>query len=56
MNFGVDKDIINQAEDTITILSKYIDDNSNGLVEDPNKLKNLMKELYVDAMNEERTE
>ena len=56
MNFGVDKDIINQAEDTITILSKYIDDRSDDLVKDSNKLKDLMKELYVDAMNEERTE
>ena len=51
MNFGVDKDIINQAEDTMTILSKYIDDLPLNV--EPEKLKNIMKELYV-ALNEER--
>ena len=52
MNFGVDKDIINQAEDTMTILSKYIDDLPLNV--EPEKLKNIMKELYVEALNEER--
>ena len=52
MNFGVDKDIINQAEDTMTILSKYIDDLPLNVA--PEKLKNIMKELYVEALNEER--
>ena len=47
MNFGVDKDIINQAEDTMTILSKYIDDLPLNV--EPEKLKNIMKELYVEA-------
>ena len=52
MNFGVDKDIINQAEDTMTILSKYIDDLPLNV--EPEKLKNIMKELYVETLNEER--
>lgn len=52
INFGVDKDIINQAEDTMTILSKYIDDLPLNV--EPEKLKNIMKELYVEALNEER--
>lgn len=49
-----DQDIIDQAEDTMTILSKYID----GLTLDveSDKLKTLMRELYVEALNVEETD
>jgi len=36
----------------MTILSKYIDDLPLNV--EPEKLKNIMKELYVEALNEER--
>ena len=44
-----DAEIINQAEDTMTILSKYIDNLT--LDVEPEKLKSLMRELYVEALN-----
>jgi DNA repair exonuclease SbcCD nuclease subunit len=46
-----DQELVDQAEDTMTILSKYIDNlplNVNN-----EKLKTLMKELYVEALNTE---
>lgn len=46
-----DQDLINQAEDTITILNKHIDNisiNASNI-----KLKSLMKELYIEALNTE---
>jgi DNA repair exonuclease SbcCD nuclease subunit len=46
-----DQEMIDQAEDTITILSKYIDDLSLNVRGD--KLKSLMRELYVEALNSE---
>ena len=50
---GVTDDIINEAEDTITILNSYIDaikdDNLDGT-----KLKSILKELYVEAINLEQ--
>ena len=49
-----DEDIVNQAEDTMTILSKYID--NLALNVEPEKLKGVMRELYVEALNTERTE
>lgn len=54
MLIEVDQDIIDQAEDTIAILSKHIDN----LVLDvePEKLKTLMRELYVEALNTEVAE
>lgn len=49
---GVDDDMVDQAEDTLTILNKYIDNvNENSINND--KLKTLMKELYVEALNSE---
>jgi DNA repair exonuclease SbcCD nuclease subunit len=49
---GVEDDMINQAEDTLTILNKYVE----GINDDINtdKLKNIMRELYVEALNTEK--
>lgn len=49
-----DQDIIDQAEDTMTILSKYIDNLT--LDVEPDKLKGIMRELYVEALNTEVAE
>ena len=49
-----DEDIIDQAEDTMTILSKYIDNLT--LDVESERLKRVMRELYVEAINLERTE
>lgn len=48
---GDDQDIIDQAEDTLTILSKYIDNLELDVEGD--KLKIVMRELYVEALNTE---
>ena len=46
---GDDSDI-DQTEDTPTILNKYVDNlSTDGM--DKNKLKNILKELYVEALN-----
>lgn len=47
----VDDDIVDQAEDTITILNKYIDAIELDIESD--KLKSMMKELYIEALNTE---
>jgi DNA repair exonuclease SbcCD nuclease subunit len=50
---GVENDMIDQAEDTMTIIGKYID----GIKEehiDNEKLKTVLKELYVEALNLEQ--
>jgi DNA repair exonuclease SbcCD nuclease subunit len=49
-----DQEIIDQAEDTMTILSKYID--NLALDVEPEKLKTVMRELYVEALNTEIAE
>jgi hypothetical protein len=49
-----DQEIIDQAEDTMTILSKYIDNLT--LDVESEKLKTLMRELYVEALNTEVAE
>jgi hypothetical protein len=46
----IDQELIDQAEDTVTILSKYID---NLTLNVENELKGLMRELYVEALNTE---
>ena len=46
-----DDNEIDQAEDTVTILNKYVENLTTDL--DKDKLKVLMKELYVEALNEE---
>jgi DNA repair exonuclease SbcCD nuclease subunit len=52
MNEGLEDDMVDQAEDTLTILGKYIDSVSEENI-DNNRLKNLMKELYLEALNTE---
>lgn len=49
-----DEELVNEAEDTITILNKYIDGLT--LQVKPDKLKSLMKQLYVESLNMEKTE
>jgi DNA repair exonuclease SbcCD nuclease subunit len=49
---GIDDDIVDQAEDTLTILNKYIDNIKEDSINN-DKLKTLMKELYVEALNTE---
>ena len=49
-----DDDLVDQAEDTITILNKYIDNLQ--LDVEPDKLKTIMRELYVEALNTEVAE
>ena len=50
---GVEDDMVDQAEDTITIINKFVD----GIQEehiDNEKLKTVMRELYVEALNQEQ--
>jgi hypothetical protein len=49
-----DDELVDQAEDTITILNKYVDGISEDNI-DNNKLKNILKELYVEALNTEQS-
>jgi hypothetical protein len=46
-------DDIDQAEDTITILNKYVDNLTTDL--EKSKLKTLFQEIYVEALNEGET-
>ena len=48
---GLDDDMVDQAEDTLSILNKYIDTVDSHL--DNSKLKNIMRELYIEAVNSE---
>ncbi len=48
---AIDDESVNQAEDTVTILSKYID--QLNLNVDKDKLKNVMRELYIECLNVE---
>ena len=50
----LDDDIIDQAEDTITILNRYIDNLE--LDVESEKLKTIMRELYIEALNTEVTD
>ena len=50
---GVEDDMINEAEDTITIINKFVD----GIQEEHinnDRLKTVLKELYVEALNQEQ--
>lgn len=47
---GVEDDMLDQAEDTLTIINKFVD----GIAEEHinnNKLKTVLRELYVEALN-----
>ena len=50
---GVDDDMINEAEDTITIINKFVDGIKHDNI-DNDKLKTVLKELYVEALNQEQ--
>jgi hypothetical protein len=50
---GVDDDMVDQAEDTLTILNKYVDSINEDSI-DNGELKKLLKELYVEALNIEQ--
>ena len=47
-------EVVDQAEDTLTILSNYID--AQALQVEPEKLKTVMKELYLEALSTEHIE
>lgn len=47
---GVDDEMVNQAEDTLTILNKTVDTLSEDGI-DNGKLKNILRELYIEANN-----
>ena len=46
----LNSDTIDQADDTLSILNKYVDTIKEDHI-DNNKLKNIFKELYVEALN-----
>lgn len=46
-----DAELVDQAEDTMTILGKYID--GLQMTVEPDRLKTVMRELYVEALNTE---
>jgi DNA repair exonuclease SbcCD nuclease subunit len=50
---GMEDDKIDEAEDTITIINKYVDALENSGI-DNTKLKSMLKELYVEALNLEQ--
>jgi DNA repair exonuclease SbcCD nuclease subunit len=50
---GVEDDMIDQAEDTLTILNKYVDTITEESI-DNGKLKTILRELYVEALNSEK--
>jgi DNA repair exonuclease SbcCD nuclease subunit len=52
LNEGVEDNMVDQAEDTLTILNKYIDNIKEDSIQN-DKLKTLMKELYIEALNTE---
>ena len=49
MTSTVSDDIVNNTEDTVTLLNRYIDDLSIDLRKD--RLKNQMRSLYVEAQD-----
>jgi hypothetical protein len=46
-------DIITQSEDTLTILNKFVDSVQEDNI-DNNRLKSILHEIYVEALNSER--
>jgi hypothetical protein len=51
---GLDDEMVDQAEDTLTVLNKFVDTIKEDNI-DNGKLKNILKELYVEALNQEQT-
>jgi DNA repair exonuclease SbcCD nuclease subunit len=51
---GLDDDMIDQAEDTLTVLNKFVDAITEEGIEN-GKLKTILRELYVEALNTEKT-
>lgn len=49
---SIAEDALDQAEDTLTIINKYIDTSPNGSV-DPSKLKTVIRDLYNRALNQQ---
>lgn len=47
---GIEDEMVDEAEDTLTILNKYVDSVDEETINNT-KLKNLLKELYVEAIN-----
>jgi len=50
---GVDDDILDQAQDTLTIINNFVEGIKEDYI-DNNKLKTVMKELYIEALNQEQ--
>jgi len=50
---GVEDDTIDQAEDTLTILNKFVDSVENENI-DNSTLKKILKELYVEALSQDK--
>jgi hypothetical protein len=50
---GLDDDIVNQAEDTITIINKYVDGIKEDHIDNA-RLKTVLRELYIEALNTEQ--
>jgi hypothetical protein len=50
---GIDDNMVDQAEDTLSILNKFVDNIKEDSI-DNGKLKTLLKELYVEALNTEQ--
>jgi hypothetical protein len=46
-----EEDTVDQAQDTLTILSNYIDQQT--IQVEPQKLKTVMRELYLEALSSE---
>jgi DNA repair exonuclease SbcCD nuclease subunit len=49
-----DTELIDQAEDTISLLGKYIDNLTLNV--ESNKLKEMMREIYIEALDTEKTQ
>lgn len=50
---GIDDDMVDQAEDTLTILNKFVDSVKEENI-DNTKLKSILRELFVEALNSEQ--
>ena len=49
---GIEDDMLDQAEDTITIISKFVDNITDDI--DKDKLKVVLRETYIEALNLEQ--